>query len=174
MSQVFTGTRKTGDAGYFRIGTEILRIPPESISTNRIAAIEEIPTLRTEHPTAKRSGHARIDITIQWQAVADISSGTQDYSAWRQVRNILAMVKSAPFVEIYSPHVAQVLREKDSTFSDGDRIAVALRQLRVETHPDIVDGLVCSLLMTVFNYKPYSEHFGYRNADNTPTDARDK
>ena len=62
MSQVFTGTRKTGDAGYFRIGTEILRIPPESISTNRIAAIEEIPTLRTEHPTAKRSGHARIDI----------------------------------------------------------------------------------------------------------------
>ena len=171
MSQVFTTQRKTGDAGYFRIGTEILQIPPESISTNRITAIEEIPTLRTEHPTAKRSGHSRIDITIQWQAVVDNSSGTADYSAWRQVRNILAMVKSAPFVEIYSPHVAQVLREKDSTFSDGERIAVALRPLRVETHPDIVDGLVCSLLMTVFNYKPYSEHFGYRSANNTPTDA---
>ncbi len=171
MSQIFQSIETEQDAGYFRIGQEVLVIPPESIATNRISALEELPTLRTEYPTAKRTGHARIDITITWQAVVDHSGASPDYRAWRQVRNILSMVKAAPFVEIYSPHVIQMLQEKDSSYLRGDRVAVALRQLSVATHPDIVDGLTCTLLMTVFNFKPYSGEFGYKGDSGQATDA---
>ena len=79
-----------------------------------------------------------------------------------ELRPAIDIFKAAPFVEVENSYIRQALREQDPMLSNSMRMAFGLRQLRISTHPDIVDAFDCSLTMTWFNYFPYSNDFGYQ------------
>jgi soluble lytic murein transglycosylase-like protein len=147
--------------GYFRIGFIQLDIPPQDISTSRVANNDEVTPLRAPYAMPIKSGQSRWDVTIRWVALGDDDIG---YDQWQDVRYIAAFVKCAPFIEIENAHLRQFFTALDPSNAHA-RLAFALRQLRVETSPDIVNGLVCTLTMTYFNYYPFSRDFGYIGAD---------
>jgi flagellum-specific peptidoglycan hydrolase FlgJ len=151
----------TGGPGYFRIGFIQLDIPPQDISTTRVANNDEVIPLRSPYAMPIKSGQSRWDVTLRWTALGDDLIG---YEQWEDVRYIAAFVKCAPFIEIENAHLRQFFTALDPS-NEHARLAFALRQLRVETSPDIVNGLVCTLTMTYFNYYPYSRDFGYLGAD---------
>jgi D-alanyl-D-alanine dipeptidase len=158
MSVVFDSKTKPSQNGYFRIGHIVLDIPPSNIITDRILNNTRKQTLRGKNEMFTKSGQARWDVTITWTAVRQGS----DNSQWEKVQTILAIFKAAPFVEVENAHLRQIFAENDP-FMKASRLAFALRQLKVETHPDIVDGLNVTLTMTYFNYLPYSLDFGYQS-----------
>jgi len=145
-------------AGYFRIGFVVLQIPPEDIICQRVVNNDKEAVLRAQNEMFVKSGQARWDVTVRWKA---LQSETGDiYQQWEDLQNVIAMFQAAPFVEIESPHVRQIFAQKDPGMA-GIRLAMALRQLRIDNDPDIVDGLNVTLSMTFFNYFPYSADFGY-------------
>jgi hypothetical protein len=166
MSVVFSNPRNSNSNGYFRIGNVILNIPPTNIVTDRIINNSRKTTLRGKNEMFTKSGQARWDVTITWTALKD----SESYSQWSDLQTILAIFKAAPFVEVENSHVRQIISDKDPAIKTA-RMAFALRQLKVETHPDIVDGLVATLTMTYFNYNPYSLDFGYIGTKNQSVDA---
>ena len=115
----------------------------------------------------KKSGQSRWDVTISWTALQSEGSEEVRYKQWIDLQNIVAIFKCAPFVEVESPHLRQILigaaamANETLAIPDYHRIGMALRQLQVSTHPDIVDALNVNLTMTYFNYAPYSVGFDY-------------
>jgi len=173
MSLLLSDTPGENDGGYFRIGDVILRIPPESISTNKVTDNEEVSTLRAKYPMYVKDGHSRWDVTVTWKALVTNDGGTPDYTQWVSLQRILAMFKAAPFVQVESGHLRQLVMA-DPELDRADRtarMAFALRQLRVDTLPDIPQGLQCTLTMSWFNYLPYSTDFGYLDPNGQPEDA---
>lgn len=172
MSLTFSSFNKgdTTKNGYFRIGFVILQIPPEDILTNRVVNNDKITPLRAGNEMMVKSGQARWDVTVRWVALADYD--TSDYSQWEQLQDVVAMFKAAPFVEVESPHLRQVFAKNDKAMATA-RLAMALRQLRIEKHPDIVDGLSVALTMSLFNFYPYSTDFGYVGAGGASVSADD-
>jgi soluble lytic murein transglycosylase-like protein len=159
-------------AGYFRIGNLVLSTPPTDILTNRVSGKDRITVLRGSNDMVKMTGHGRWDVTVRWMAMLDDAVGNIDgkYAQWEQVRTVVAMFKSAPFVEVENSYIRQILSEQDPLFRNM-RVAFALRQLRISTHADIVDALDCALTMTLFNYYPYSSDFAYAGPGGEPVDA---
>jgi hypothetical protein len=147
--------------GYFRIGHVVLDIPPEDINTTRVSNSDEVTPLRSPYAMYVKTGQARWDATVRWTAVVKESiDGEPDYSQWEDVRNVLAIFKAAPFVEVENGHLRQVFAALDPSFQTA-RMAFGLRQFRIETHSDIVNALSCTLTMTLFNYHPYTKDFAY-------------
>jgi flagellum-specific peptidoglycan hydrolase FlgJ len=147
--------------GYFRIGFIALDIPPEDIVTSRVTNADEVTPLRSQYSMFIKTGQTRWDVTVKWTAlVTEDDFGNADYSQWEDLRYIVAMFRAAPFVEVENAHLRQVFYPIDPTM-DTQRMAFALRQLRIETHNDLVNAVVCTLTMTYFNYYPYSRDFGY-------------
>jgi hypothetical protein len=162
--------RATVSNGYFRIGHVLLDIPPEDIVTSRVGNTDEITPLRSAYAMYVKTGQTRWDVTVRWTALAteQLPMGSNglpmlDFTQWEDVRHILAIFRAAPFVEVESPHLRQVFAAIDPSL-ENERLAFALRQLRIENHPDIVNALKCTLTMTLFNYRPYSDDFAYRGA----------
>src|SRR3954471_17903152 len=125
----------TGGPGYFRIGFIQLDIPPQDISTTRVANNDEVIPLRSPYAMPIKSGQSRWDVTLRWTALGDDLIG---YEQWEDVRYIAAFVKCAPFIEIENAHLRQFFTALDPS-NEHARLAFALRQLRVETSPDIVN-----------------------------------
>lgn len=172
MSVVFSSyTNKDNNKnGYFRIGNTILNIPPSNITTDRIINNDRRTVLRGKNEMFTKSGQARWDVTVSWMALID-HNAADPYEQWDKVQNVVAMFKAAPFVEVENAHIRQIFTEKDSSLT-ASRLAFGMRQLKVDTHPDIVDGLVVTLTMTYFNYQPYSLDFSYAGSDvNQSVDA---
>lgn len=159
-------------AGYFRIGNLVLSTPPTDIFANRVSGKDRITVLRGSNDMVKMTGHGRWDVTVRWTALLDDTAGSigGKYAQWEQVRTVVAMFKAAPFVEVENSYIRQILVEQDPLFRNM-RVAFALRQLRVSTHPDIIDALDCALTMTLFNYYPYSSDFAYAGPSGEPVDA---
>src|SRR3954453_22824012 len=97
-------------------------------------------------------------------AARHAATGRSAMTSFEDLRKILAMFVAAPFVEVENAHIRQLNAEQDPGFLAGDRMAFAMRQLRVDTLSDIVDGLQATLTLSLFNYKPYSADFAYRGA----------
>lgn len=162
-----------GQAGHFRIGDVILQIAPEQIQCHKVINNQEIMPLRFPFSIPIKTGQSRWDVTWSWKALADRSISPPDYSQWKDLQRILAMFKSAPFVEVENDHLRQIMFANPivaGTTSD-DRMAFALRQLRVDTIPDITDGLQLTVTMSLFNYKPYSTTFAYDDGNGDPASA---
>lgn len=159
-------------AGYFRIGSLVLSTPPTDILANRVSGKDRVTVLRGSNDMVKMTGHGRWDVTVRWTAMQDDTAGdiAGKYHQWEQVRTVVAMFKSAPFVEVENSYIRQILSEQDPLFRNM-RVAFALRQLKISTHPDIVDALDCALTMTLFNYYPYSSDFAYAGPSGEPVDA---
>ena len=173
MSLLLSEPRNQSDSGYFRIGDVVLDIPPTSISTNKIVDLKELSALRAKFPMYIKEGHSRWDVTISWIALVTNDLGAANYSQWYTLRRILAIFKAAPFVQVENAHIRQmVMNNPELGVSDQSaRMAFAMRQLRVDTMPDVPQGLQCTLTMSWFNYLPYSATFGYLNYKNQPADA---
>ena len=117
--------------------------------------------LRTKYAYQIKTGHSRWDVTIRWKALLNFDANRGiDWSQWDDVRSILAMLKAAPFVEVENADLRRALAEKDAG-AKSMRMGFALRQLMIQTSADITDGLDCSLMMSLFNYLPYSKDFAY-------------
>ena len=162
-----TDDKDASSAGYFRIGFVTLTIPPEDIVTTHIANNDKLSTLRGLGEMHLKTGQSRWDVVVKWTALKG-EPGTADYlTQWDALTDVVAMFKVAPFVEVESPHLRQIFAPMST-----ERMAVALRQLRIDTHPDIVDGLTATLTMTLFNYHPYSVDFGYTGGKGQADDAQ--
>lgn len=158
--------------GYFRIGFVVLDIPPTDIATNRVNNDDQMAALRGSTPMFVKSGQARWDVTIRWKALRLLNpDGSFDHSQWDNLRTIVAMFKAAPFVEVENAF----LRQHFTTVQDQyqtQRMAFALKQMRVDTNPDTTNVLDVVLTMTLFNYAPYSKDFGYVGIQSgNPVDA---
>src|SRR4051795_13013464 len=126
---------------------------------------QELSPLRSRYSLYSKTGHTRWDVTASWKVLLDtLPDGTVGYDQFEDLRKILAMFVAAPFVEVENAHIRQLIAEQDPGFLAGDRMAFAMRQLRVDTLSDIVDGLQATLTLSLFNYKPYSADFAYRGA----------
>src|ERR1017187_2159054 len=148
--------------GHFRIGPVSLAIPPDQIQFDKASKNDELLPLRSKYSYEIKTGQARWNLTIHWRALlGDGPNGTVDYSQWEDVRTIVAMIKAAPFVDVENVDVRAILTKLDATMSSA-RIAFALKQLTVQTSTDIVDGLDCTLNMTLFNYLPYTPDFAFQ------------
>lgn len=151
----------------FTIGDVTLSIPPESISTFRVENNDEINSLRAKFPMFTKSGQSLFNATVTWKAVLGTTvHGTPDYSQWEDVRRIVAMFKSAPFVQVENPHLRGVLQMESSA-----RMVFGLRQLNISTVPDSTEVLQMSLDLTFFNYLPYSKSFAYLSNDGKEVDS---
>lgn len=159
-------TTDTTQAGYFRIGFVVLQIPPTDISCNRVTNDDQISTLRGQSPMFVKSGQARWDVTVRWKAIRFPDDTTQ----WTDLQNIVAMFKAAPFVEIENAFLRQHFTGVQSAYAT-QRMAFAMKQLRVDTNPDTTDVLDVVLTVSLFNYSPYSIDFGYQDSQGASTDA---
>lgn len=173
MSLLLSSKRTRKDPGYFRIGHVVLAIPPEEIQTNKVINNQELTPLRSQYSMFQKTGQSRWDISISWKALVYQAGDILDYSDWEDVQRILAIFKAAPFVEIENDHIRQIIAKQDPRFFKGKRMAFGLRQLRIDTIPDIVDGLQISLTATLFNYDPYSSTFGYKGSNPKGVSALD-
>lgn len=174
MSTILTETDYTANdptvAGYFRIGFVTLQIPPENIHTSRVVNNEKIRTVRGMNEMFQKTGQSRWDAVISWTALLNDASNDVLYKQWEDLCNIVAMFKAAPFVEVESPHLRQMLAAEDPEFSTR-RLSMGLRQLQIDTHPDAVDALTITLTMTYFNALPYTLDFGYMGDDGSSKSA---
>jgi hypothetical protein len=168
---IVLNTYAPADKGYFRIGHVALSIPPEDIITNRVENSDELATLRAKYPMILKTGQARWDVTISWKALLTYNEdGSTNYTEWEKLRTIMAIFKAAPFVEIENEHIRGMLSKQDSNYSH-ERLSFGLRQLRIDTIPDVIDGLQATLTMTLFNFLPYTSDFSYKGATGSQTDA---
>lgn len=160
MPELFSTTNTT-QPGYFRIGFVVLQIPPTDISTNRVVNDEQVSTLRSRTPMFVKTGQARWDVTARWKAVRfENTDGTYDYSQWQDLQNIAAMFKVAPFVEVENDYLRQHFAVIQPSYK-SQRMAFALKQLRIDTNPDSNNVIDVTLTMSLFNYSPYSTDFSY-------------
>lgn len=168
MGQILT-TRDEDQAGYFRIGTLVLNIPPEQIQCHKVINGDEVMPLRFPFALPIKTGQSRWDVTWAWKCVADYDNA--DYTAWKDIQLLLAMFKAAPFVEVENDHIRQIVNPGVLTqgASQDDVMAFALRQMRVDTVPDLIDTLQVTLTMSYFNYRPYSKNFQYDDYSGKPT-----
>ena len=149
------------DAGYFRVGFVTLQIPPQDIVTSRVVNNEKITPLRGMNEMFQKTGQARWDVIVSWTALLNDANQVTRYQQWEDLRNMVAIFKAAPFVEVESPHLRQMLAAHDPEFSTR-RLSMGLRQLPVDNHPDVIDALKVTLTMTYFNCLPYTQDFGYQ------------
>jgi hypothetical protein len=166
MSVSLIDPQKQKDAGYFRIGRVELRIPPQEIQSNRGINNEEVVPIRAANAMYKKTGHSRWDFNVTWVALIDYTQANPNQN-WEDVATIWAMARCAPFVEVYNKHINNLINQEGVGFSANGRMAFAIRQMRVETDSDIIDGLRVNLTLTLFNYLPYSKDFGYMADDGT-------
>ena len=162
-----------GQAGHFRVGDVTLQIPPEQIQCHKVINNQEVLPLRFPFSIPIKTGQSRWDVTWTWKALADRSVTPPDYKQWTVAQRILAMFKCAPFVEVENDHLRQILFANPIIAGNtkDDRMAFALRQLRIDTIPDLVDGLQLTITMSLFNYKPYSSSFAYQDENGNPVSA---
>ena len=164
--------RTSADPGYFRVGCVVLSVPPDQILTEKVMQNEELAPLRSRYARFRKTGHSRWDVSISFKSLLwDSPGGVPDYSDWEDLQQILAMFIAAPFVEVESAHLRQFIIDADPSFNPCSRMAFALRQLRVDTLPDVTDGLAVSLTMSLFNYTPYSKDFAYIGGGNARVSA---
>lgn len=153
------------DPGYFRIGAVVLQIPPIDISTNKIVNDDQVATLRSSTSMFIKSGQARWDVTVHWKAIRLVQQdGSFDYTQWSDLRKIVATFKASPFVEVENDFLRQHFTNIQQAYKT-QRMAFALKQLRVDTNPDTVDVIDVTLTMSLFNYSPFSIDFAYIGGD---------
>src|SRR5271156_7074210 len=99
MGRILTSERGQAEAGYFRIGTLTLDIPPEQIQCHKVINSDEVMPLRFPFAMPVKTGQSRWDVTWSWKAIADFSKANP-YESWALVQQLLAMFKAAPFVEV--------------------------------------------------------------------------
>lgn len=172
MGLVLKKRTSISDSGYFRIGSVILDIPPESISINRVTNNDELTTLRSGTPYYKKTGHQRLDVVVSWKAMR-VKDSARPWKQWEDVRTVLAYLKVAPFVEVENAHIRQFVMNEEAFHSETDRMAFAIRSMKVETVPDLRDTLQVTLYLSWFNYRPYTLDFSYAGEDNTAVSAQD-
>lgn len=171
-SDLFSTTAAT-QPGYFRIGYVILQIPPTDIATNKVVNDDQLATIRGISPMFIKSGQARWDVTVRWKAVRfEQSNGTYDYSQWVDLRNIVAMFKASPFIEAENAFLRQHFLNLQLT-TKVQRMAFAMRQLRIDTNPDSTNVLDIVLTMSLFNYTPYTKDFGYQSDSGDSVNSTD-
>jgi len=164
-------TPKTNQPGYFRIGFVVLQIPPVDITTNKVINDDQIATLRTGAPMFIKSGQSRYDVTIHWKSVRHLgTNGIYNNSQWTDLRNIVAMFKISPFVDVENAYLRQVFTQVNRSYETA-RMAFALRQLRIDTDPNTTNVIDATLTMTLFNYSPYSLDFAYADDNGNQVDA---
>src|SRR5208282_699364 len=162
MGRIISGQRSLGDAGYFRIGNVILDVPPEQIQCHKVLNNSEVQPMRFPFALQVKTGQSRWDVTWSWKAILDPTQ-QNPYNEWEIVRLLLAMFKAAPFVEVENAQLRQIVNPGDLTpgASNSDVMAFALRQMRIDTVPDLVDTLQVTMTMSLFNYRPYTANFEY-------------
>jgi hypothetical protein len=172
MGRILIPQLGQSDAGYFRIGNLVLNIPPEHIQCHKVINNQEVMPLRFPFAMPVKTGQARWDVTWTWKAIYD-DSQSDPWASWRSVQQLLAIFKSSPFVEVFNDHIRQIVNPGDltSTSSKDDVMAFALRQMRVDTMPDLSDTLQVTINMSFFNYKPYSKDFKYNDGTGKKTTA---
>lgn len=166
MPNTNSTTNKT-QPGYFRIGHVVLQIPPTDITCNRVVNDDQMSTLRGQSPMFIKTGQARWDVTVRWKAVKfENADGSFVYSQWDDLRSVVAIFKIAPFVEVENLFLRQHFTNIQQQY-ETQRMAFALKQLRVDTNPDSNNVLDVVLTMSLFNYAPYTTDFGYIGSVNS-------
>lgn len=149
--------------GYFRIGEIELEIPPERIEIGLSVENDEIPTLRASNSKYVKTGHQTLNFAISWKVFPiELPNGKVDYRLFEQLRRIVAYTHVAPFIEIENALIRETVLSRDPQYDPEQRIAVAIRQLHVESSEDIENGWECRLVLSLFNYLPYTPDFSYR------------
>ena len=138
---------------------------------------QELSPLRSRYSLYSKTGHTRWDVTASWKVLLDtLPDGTVGYDQFEDLRKILAMFVAAPSSKSRTRISGKLNAEQDPGFLAGDRMAFAMRQLRVDTLSDIVDGLQATLTLSLFNYKPYSaepiRRFSRRTRTSPPGNSR--
>src|SRR5271156_2477572 len=169
MGRILTSERGQAEAGYFRIGTLTLDIPPEQIQCHKVINSNEVLPLRFPFAMPVKTGQSRWDVTWSWKAIQD-NTEEDPLNAWRDVQTLLAIFKSSPFVEVENEHIRQIVNPSQLTqgATNDDVMAFALRQMRVDTVPDLSDTLQITMTMSLFNYRPYSKNFLYDDGTGKP------
>ncbi len=83
----------------------------------------------------------------------------------------MAFLKVAPFIQVEKKHLRDLILKENPGGAAYDRMAFALRQLRIESLPDTTDALQATLHMTWFNYRPFSLDFGYSTVGDRSVEA---
>lgn len=163
----------TTQPGYFRLGSVVLQIPPVDISTNKIINDDQVATLRTSTPMFVKSGQARWDVTIHWKSVRSrAADGTIDYTQWQDLRRVIATFRASPFVEVENDFLRQHFVNIHQGYKQ-QRMAFALKQIRIDTDPNTTNVIDVTLTMSLFNYAPFSLDFSYAGGDGSSVDAID-
>lgn len=172
MGQIISSQRKTSQAGYFRIGNLVLDVPPEQIQCHKVINGDEVMPMRFPFAIPVKTGQSRWDVTWSWKAIQDPDADDQ-FAQWKDVQLLLAMMKAAPFVEVENEHLRQFLNPGSLTqgATQDDVMAFAMRQMRVDTIPDMMDTLQVTITMSLFNYRPYSANFQYDNGAGSPASS---
>ena len=89
-------------AGYFKIGTVELTIPPTQIAVNDIKNNFTYQTMRSKGDITFQSGHTSkiIELDIVFHNLDEINN---------KLRPLIAQLKCSPFTPIYSPYLKSVL-----------------------------------------------------------------
>lgn len=110
----------------------------------------------------QKTGRSVWNVSVTWTALLNDADPSVRYQQWEDLINVVAIFKASPFVEVESAHLRQMLAAKDPAFSSKTaRLSMGLQQMRVDSHPDIIDALKVTLSMTYFNFAPYSTDFSY-------------
>jgi soluble lytic murein transglycosylase-like protein len=175
MSELYS-TTSTTQPGYFRIGFVVLQIPPSDISTNKVVNDDQVSTLRTSTPMFVKSGQSRWDVTVHWKAIRFVlpesADSYYDNSQWEDLQKIVAIFRAAPFVEVENAFLRQHFTTVQPAFAI-QRMAFALKQLRIDTDPSSSNILDVTLTMSLFNYAPYSIAFDYKGNSMNASDSPD-
>lgn len=173
MPHVYSKTDPT-QPGYFRIGFVVLQIPPTDISCNKVTNDDQVSTLRGQTPMFVKSGQSRWDVTVRWKAISFLqSNGVHDYSQWFDLQSIAAIFKAAPFVEVDNEFLRQHFTAIQPAYKT-QRLAFALKQLRIDTNQDSSNVLDVTLTMSLFNYAPFSTDFGYVSTATSTSSGADQ
>ncbi|RKX64827.1 MAG: hypothetical protein DRP42_05785, partial [Tenericutes bacterium] len=107
--------RQPENAGFFRIGTVDLSIPPIQISVNDIKNNYTYQTLRTNSDITFSSGHTSkiIEMDVYFNGIDEING---------KLRPLLAQLRASPFTPLYNDYLRSIIlpQGKDIKFVDEE------------------------------------------------------
>jgi hypothetical protein len=141
-------------AGEFWLNDQLLNISPEQIQVQRATVNNYWNTLRTKSSIKTRSGYSRIDITISCK-FTDTDPGNGNHNGLQQLRDIVAQVRTTPFVWVENEYLRNAVLGNAPLQS----MVLALKNLEIHTVQGTTNTLEVFFKFAWFNYKPFLKDF---------------
>lgn len=147
--------------GEFQINDIILLIPPEEIRVQRQSVNNMWQTLRTKSSQKTKSGFSSIDIslTVYFTDTPQLNHTQKRFlHGYQQLQDLVAQFRVTPFCYVENSFLRDSIMSGDTTKA----MALAMRQIYIETMPDSTNVLCVRLDFAWFNYLPYLPDFRFR------------